>query len=631
MKPVHRRRAAVTALVGLATLQLVATAGAPRATAVTDCSFSLATGTINVQIDPGQSAGLAVNSTDGVPESDAPPGSVLINRNGAGYDGDVGETQCGAATNSNTTAIVVSASDSGEGETFTIDNLVGGEFATSIRWSIDLSDPGDTLVISAGDGDDVVTLANGAFTLNGGEQGTTTGSIQRRVIGNGGDDILDASAASTSVELFGSDGVDTLSGGAANDRLGGDDDNDRLLGGPGDDVLDGGENDDQLYGGDGVDTCILGRASAPCDPSIVVTPRTVGPGEQLTVTGAGWYPENGDVEIELVPPGGSDAQPFTEFPTIEANWRIDGTVAAPTTGGDYTVRACQPCSDADAEKPESFFTVLGGAFDPTISVDPDTVLPGTTVFVSGERWDPEQGAISLFVELPDAPSDEPFDSVTADANGNFEVELQTSDLTLGPHVIRACQRCGESIEIVRTASLTIQSGSQPTFQLRPSSATPGESIEAVGEGWDPEGGRVRIFIDPSSPERPDAVVRVEADTTFKEPVVVPEIPDGTYTVIACQRCKGSEPVQQSATLIVGSPGPSLLTWILGVAAVLILAVGGWRLARRLIRPRPPRVRLVSGEPAVSLVERDDGKPRHEVRLIPRPDPGVQRLRERSSR
>ncbi|HEX6332383.1 MAG TPA: calcium-binding protein [Actinomycetota bacterium] len=622
----------LTAVTMLLAIQVVVVANAQVATAVTSCNYDPATGRVEATIDPGESAGLAVNSANGSPDGEAPPGAILFDPNGAGFDNGDGSAQCGSATVTNTTSIQVLGS--GGGERFTIDNYVGGEFATPIEWAVDLgSNSADTFTIRAGSGADEIVLGDGTFSINGGG-GQIAGAAAREVFGNEGDDTIDASAMTTGVGLFGMDGFDTLIGGAGADRFVGGDDDDRLLGGAGDDQLDGGENVDRLYGGDGADTCLLGRAIGPCDPSISLGLTTLAAGDPLSVSGAGWYPENGDVELAIVPPEGGEPQPVTVLrPSLE-EWTVEGTITAPSAGGDYTLLACQPCDDPDAERATQLFTVVA-ALEPAIAVEPATALPGASVLVSGEGWDAGNGPISLFAELPDLPPGEPFATVSADDDGRFQVELELGDLATGSHEITACQRCGAPDEVAATTSFVVQAGTAPTFHLLPPSGAPGETLRAVGEGWDPERGRIRLFVDPSSTtDQPDEIAGVRPDGTFEGSIVVPELDAGAYTVLACQRCNAPNPAQQTATLTVPS-GPSPLPWILATAAVVVLAVGGGLLARAA-RPskRPPgapEVRLRAAEPTVNLVAEKSGATKHEVRLIPRADPGVQRVREGSPR
>lgn len=74
------------------------------------------------------------------------------------------------------------------------------------------------------------------------------------VLGTGGNDTIDLSAASGSFDIYGLGGYDQLTGSTADDLIDGGAGNDRLSGGPGSDTLVGGANDDHLDGADGDDT-----------------------------------------------------------------------------------------------------------------------------------------------------------------------------------------------------------------------------------------------------------------------------------------------------------------------------------------------------------------------------------------
>lgn len=107
--------------------------------------------------------------------------------------------------------------------------------------------------ISAGDGNDRITLTAGNGIINGGRgddilTGGIGNDIQRgedgndRLKGNAGDDELD-----------GGNGDDIVEGGIGNDRIGGGFGADRVDGGDGDDRLSGGGGADILIGGAGAD------------------------------------------------------------------------------------------------------------------------------------------------------------------------------------------------------------------------------------------------------------------------------------------------------------------------------------------------------------------------------------------
>ena len=98
----------------------------------------------------------------------------------------------------------------------------------------------------AGDGGDVIQLADTSFTL---------GDID--INGGAGDDILWANIGDDLIR--GATGNDILDGGPGHDELLGVNDNDTLIGGDGDDILDGGADDDILIGGPGIDVYIAGQ------------------------------------------------------------------------------------------------------------------------------------------------------------------------------------------------------------------------------------------------------------------------------------------------------------------------------------------------------------------------------------
>lgn len=93
------------------------------------------------------------------------------------------------------------------------------------------------IVISGGDGNDVISVAN------------VTGVPGVTLFGGGGADSLTGSSGSDS--LAGGDGNDTLIGGTLHDYLQGDAGDDVLSGAGGNDTLRGGEGDDNLRGGSG--------------------------------------------------------------------------------------------------------------------------------------------------------------------------------------------------------------------------------------------------------------------------------------------------------------------------------------------------------------------------------------------
>jgi Ca2+-binding RTX toxin-like protein len=186
--------------------------------------------------------------------------------------------------------------------------------------SVPISEVG-TLEIIGSESDDLVTLGDLTgfagpilFLGNGGDDlyDASATSVTSRVLGGAGndtflggsgDDNVDGGAGADSLsggagddQLKGNSGNDTLAGGAGNDFLNGaggqdfvtgDGDNDTLLGGAGTDTLDGGAGDDSVNGqggqtdivagGGGTDTLRGGASDILLPSSAGVVPVTPGP------------------------------------------------------------------------------------------------------------------------------------------------------------------------------------------------------------------------------------------------------------------------------------------------------------------------------------------------------------------
>jgi len=138
--------------------------------------------------------------------------------------------------------------------------------STSPSETIEFTNPSGTLTINAGDGADVITLSD-----------LESGTFSTMVNGQGGDDVIDASAMTSGIKQNGSGGNDTLTGGSAADTLNGgagedvlvgNDGNDRLQGqGSSLDILTGGLGDDTLDGGAGYN-----HVSESADVDFTATP-----------------------------------------------------------------------------------------------------------------------------------------------------------------------------------------------------------------------------------------------------------------------------------------------------------------------------------------------------------------------
>ncbi|HXF74177.1 MAG TPA: calcium-binding protein [Actinomycetota bacterium] len=349
--------------------QALAVIGAVPASAVTSCTYNPATDTINITIDPNGAAYVAVESADDL-DAESPVGAILFTPSGVfppNFDPDTNSAQCGSATVSNTTQIVVLGSPSGA-EFFGIDEqtAVGGEpgtFPSTISWAVDLGGAaGDEFEIDLDDDtDNNVVLTDTSFSLNGGT-GELVGVELIQIFGEAGDDTLDASAVSANVEadLFGGAGDDWIAPGAFDgDAVSGDADSDTLS-----------------YGTRTTSVAVVNGVDAGLDANGDGDNDDVGDEEDLidcfetVVTGSGndtiddaacgdstYVPGDGDDDIT------GDATDVLDWSTSSAAMTIDPANGTATGQGTDTFTGIT--------------SFIGSAFDDVLLWD------GTTTFFSG--------------------------------------------------------------------------------------------------------------------------------------------------------------------------------------------------------------------------------------------------------
>ncbi len=117
-----------------------------------------------------------------------------------------------------------------------------------------------SVTLDTGDGNDTVTLAASLNDVDENDGGSDGGSDGGEDDGGlfinlgAGNDSVDATALSFSVQVFGGDGNDLMLGGTDSDFFSGEAGNDTLIGAGGDDLLLGGDGNDTLRGGAGNDS-----------------------------------------------------------------------------------------------------------------------------------------------------------------------------------------------------------------------------------------------------------------------------------------------------------------------------------------------------------------------------------------
>ena len=183
---------------------------------------------LNIFVDDGDSATVQRNATTGNVE--------VLDANMQPYD-SIPTVQA-----SQLTALNIFADDA--------DNVLSVAPITSADFSML-----NTIVIDAGDGDDLITGSDDFAEMIDGSDGNDT------IIGGGGNDTIDAGDGNDSVlggagldSILGGNGQDTIDGGADADNIAAGDGQDSVDGGDGDDVIDAGDGRDTVNGGAGADS-----------------------------------------------------------------------------------------------------------------------------------------------------------------------------------------------------------------------------------------------------------------------------------------------------------------------------------------------------------------------------------------
>ncbi len=522
----------------------------------------------------------------------------------------------------------------------------GGAFPSILTFRLDLRfDVDDRLEVVGTTGADHITALAFALHLDGDAGGgdVQLGGVDRvRIDAGPGDDRVDASLTDVdspdfSIPL-------TILGGDGNDQLTGGDGDDRLYGQGGNDVLDGNDGTtDFLNGGiEPSDQCRYGADPLPCDPSITLTPSEGTAETPVTVDGSGWYPENGLVSIsfgEQAPSASVQPGPDGSLPTTDLD-----ISAAPDGNSAVTVTACQQCQDdIEPVRATTDFTYAAQPTDElTLEVTTNPVPFGRDVPVSGTGWIAGE-PVSLFVDPADGALGEAPATAIPDPNGILTASLAPQDL--GEHRLVACQRCGAADERRFETTFRIEAiAGVASIQVQPDTASVGDQIEVIGSGWDRERGRVHLFLgSPAIGDREVDTFRPDPNSGFDVTVDVPNVPAGSYTVTACQRCSVPGRIDATRLLAIESAASLPIPWIAGGAALLLLLLAGaFALFRRPKPPSPgeqddhhpsPEARVAAharpSAPAVSISREPDGTSDHRVRLVPRPDRGTQRVEEMS--
>ena len=140
-------------------------------------------------------------------------------------------------------------------------------------------------------------------------------------------------------------------------------------------------------------------ARAAAGPAVVVQPSSAAAGTVVTVTGTGWDPASGDIDVYLAPGESFDdaAQVATAVAdTAESTFSASFSVPADPVGG-YTVTACQCGGGELTPTATTAFTILSARTAATLQAFPPSAAVGARVEASGAHWQPKLGAVTLYL------------------------------------------------------------------------------------------------------------------------------------------------------------------------------------------------------------------------------------------
>jgi hypothetical protein len=406
---------------------------------------------------------------------------------------------------------------------------------------------------------------------------------------------------------------------------------DQIYGNEDDDVLDGGDGTDFLNGGHDVDTCRYVEDFASCDPTLEIQPPEGKEGTPASASGRGWFPENGRIEVSFAGVG----VVASGLPGSDGGF-VSDVFDVPPGGSGSSVRviACQHCSDTEPVQKTVAFPYAALSV-PTLTLTPREGSVGEAVVVSGSGWRTDE-PVSLYLDAEDLTSESPLATPTADADGLFSASFDLPD-SVGRRSLVACQLCGsiDELRVVRHFRIVASTGAA-TLRLSPERAAGDDDVHLVGTGFGPDLGAVSFSVESAGAVTPvSGTVLVGPDGGFDLTVRLPDLAVGTYLVTACQRC--STPGERSATsALTVVPAHARWPWVAGGLVVAALAAGSVLLRRKPRRPRDRGPRDGSGGvraharpsiPVVTVGAEPGAPPGHTIRLVPRRDPGTQRVEE----
>lgn len=266
----------------------------------------------------------------------------------------------------------------------------------------------------------------------------------------------------------------------------------------------------------------LAREVFTITPTLAIDPIRGPGGSEATLSGTGWEPDE-PLTVEF-PPG----EVLLTLDPGDAAWsgnsRFSVVLTVPAlTAGPYTVEAHQ------FERKlvqQTRFTV-----EATLEVDPDIGPVGSSSDATGTGFTDAFPLELVFdgevvVELPAGDAD--WNTATS-----FVTPFTVPGRAPGTYTVEARQDCAGTCDISATDTFTVAGA---TLAVDPQEGVIGTSVEAIGEGWNPDEELTLLLGSVEVATLPADSGDFDPPDTFTTTFTVPDTVAGPYTVEACQRC-----------------------------------------------------------------------------------------------
>ncbi|MTG90825.1 choice-of-anchor G family protein, partial [Cellulosimicrobium sp. BIT-GX5] len=277
--------------------------------------------------------------------------------------------------------------------------------------------------------------------------------------------------------------------------------------------------------------------AAAIDPGLTVDPTTVPAGTPTDVTGTGYTPSS-TVTVEIRDGEGTVVASLTGVETDdEGGFTTPITVPVETAPGEYVVVGIDDTTGTEAETP---LTVEAAAIEPSLTVDPTTVVVGDSTDVTGEGYTPDS---TVTVEIRDGSGTvvETVTGVETDGEGGFTTPITVPVGTVpGEYVVVGID---DTTGTEAETPLTVEAAAiDPSVTVDPSTVVAGEATDVTGEGYTLSS-TVTVEVRDASGTVVATVEDVPTDATgaFTTPVTIPAGTEpGTYTVVGIDDTTGTE-------------------------------------------------------------------------------------------